>query len=55
MGPNIFQNPRNHFKILKVNSFTYSPGQHGHIAQTPEEKTFRASLSDSVRAESVRV
>jgi len=27
-----------------------APGQHGHSAQTPEEKTFWTSLSDSVSA-----
>ena len=28
-----------------------APGQHVHSAQTPEEKNFWASLSDSVRPE----
>jgi len=32
-----------------------APGQHEHIAQTPEEKNFWASLIDSVNAESVLV
>jgi len=30
-----------------------APGQHGHSAQTPEEKNLWASLSDSVKAERV--
>jgi len=32
-----------------------APGQHVHSAQTPEEKTYWASLSDGVNAESVTV
>ena len=33
---------------------TYTaPGQNGHSAQTPEEKTFWDGLSDSVKAETV--
>ena len=32
-----------------------TPGRHGHSAQTPEQKTFWASLSESVTAETVLV